>query len=199
MTYNIWEKRLSDELKALPEKERDEICDYYRELYGDRAESGLANDEILKNFGDPETVAALILKERGADKSAPTAPKSDTIPKRRKITAASIIGWFFLSVCIIIPFAAVIISAFAAFLAVAVTGAALLVAGPLAAIASPVGFFFGLGGIEVLVFAGMSLGAGGVGAFLFPIFYTITKYFAVSIYKLMKHFIKGGKKNEKIA
>ena len=50
MTYKEWEKKLSKYLKPLAQEERLSAVEYYREMYGDKLESGIPTEEILKDF-----------------------------------------------------------------------------------------------------------------------------------------------------
>ncbi|MBE6644264.1 MAG: DUF1700 domain-containing protein [Ruminococcaceae bacterium] len=209
MTYVEWEGELLKCLKNLPETEKHEIIDYYKEMYSDKRDAGLSDEEIIKNFGTPMSCAAKILMEHTAEdekredtneekseeaKVEITAKKSKTDKRNdarsnyaASFSIAKIVGWFFLTVLFIIPFAAVIISAIAALGALTIAGIAAAVAGAIAVIASPFAFFFGYGGLGVLATAGAGVAAVGIGLIMFGVFYIITKYSVVSCIKIVKH------------
>lgn len=208
MTYVQWESEFQKCIGSLPQKEKDEIIGYYREIYADKREAGLTDDEIIKNFGEPMLAAAKILMENSSeevdtqeaavDESPAEEKKTEDSPRptspaprsSRKITVASVVGWFFLLILFIIPLAAVLFSAFASVAAVTVSGLAMAVSGVILAVASPFAFFLGYTGLAVLATLGAALTLVGVGIILFEIFYVITKYFAFACIKLVRYFLK---------
>ena len=213
MTYIEWEGELLKCLKSLPESESNEIISYYREMYGDRRDAGLSDDEIVKNFGEPMLCAAKILME-SASESEIGETKEEEIPKKcpksepqdksvsqksskhcfKNVSFAKIVGWFFLAILIIIPAMSTAVSAISAVFAVAVTGGAMVVGGALSAIASPFAFFIDCSGLGVLALLGASLAVAGAGALLFTAFYYITKYSVISCIKIFKYFVMRGNK-----
>ena len=208
MTYAKWESEFQKCINSLPQKEKDEIIGYYREIYADKREAGLSDEEIIKNFGEPMLAAAKILMENAAEekdsqeaeaekppveeKKAEVPTKSDPTASRTggKITVASVVGWFFLIILLIIPFVAVLFSALAAVASVMVAGFAIAVSGVVLTVASPFAFFLGYTGLGVLATLGAALAMVGVGIILFETFYIITKYFAFAYLKLVRYFLK---------
>ena len=207
MTYMEWESEFQKCINSLPQKEKDEIIGYYREIYADKHEVGLSDEEIIKNFGEPMLAATKILMENSTEEDgqeaeaekppveekktkAPTKPDSPTPRINSKITVASVIGWFFLIILLIIPLAAVLFSAFAAVAAVTVSGLAIAVGGAVLTVASPFTFFLGYTGLGVLATIGGALAMVGVGIIIFEIFYVITKYFAFACLKLFRYFLE---------
>ena len=210
MTYQQWEATLLNYLKSLSKEEKDEIVGYYREMYDDKRDSGLSEDEITAAFGDPMLAAARILKESGdegkgdqgessgeadarsteengnkqssfAKTATPVLNKIKTTVKETvsNLSVAKAVGWFFLTVLVIIPLAAVVIGIIATLASLTIAGAAMAVGGAVGALASPLLFAFGFTFSGVLIAAGGALITSGVGAILFLIFYYITK----TIYK----------------
>ena len=216
MTYNEWEGELLSYLGNLPLNEKLEIKEYYREMYGDKRDAGMSNAEILKKFGTPRLVAAKILNENAGESTAEVYTNEYTQKEQtkrieneenkqahnyapytpsksaRRINPASIVGWFFLITIVIIPFEAVFISLIASFGAVALSGAAMLIAGFIATLASPFALLLGYSGTTVLLTAGACLVTAGVGAILCPLFVIITRYTAISTYKLNRYIFLGG-------
>ncbi len=205
MTYIEWESEFKKCIKSIPEKEKDEIVGYYREMYSDRHEAGLSDEEIIKNFGEPMLCAAKILMENAAEENGGVRKeKSEATIKKplsqkfkqtgveycKKISVSKIVGWFFLTVLFIIPLAAVVISAIAALASATVACAAASVSGGILAIASPFAFFLGYTGLGVLATAGAGLATAGVGLLLFEVFFFITKYSILPCVKILKHFFK---------
>ena len=46
-----WDKKLKKQLAFLPKDEREKIVAYYDELYYDKRDAGIAEEEILREFG----------------------------------------------------------------------------------------------------------------------------------------------------
>lgn len=206
MTYNQWESELKKCLGSLPEKEKDEIIDYYREIYDDKREAGLSDGEIIENFGSPMSCAAKIMMESTTEekKSSETentakpieinkkddTKNADASHSRGRIAVASVVGWFFLITLFLIPLAAVLFSALASLAACAVSGGAVAVCGVILAIASPLSLFIGYTPLSALATLGAALLAIGIGIVIFETFYILTKYFAFVCIKLCKYLFK---------
>ena len=67
MTWKEWELHLMEGLNPLSLEERAKIAEYYQEMYGDKLEAGIPEEEILKEFGDPKACAQKILLENGEE------------------------------------------------------------------------------------------------------------------------------------
>ena len=67
MTWKEWELHLMEGLSTLSLEERAKIAEYYQEMYGDKLEAGIPEEEILKEFGDPKACAQKILLENGEE------------------------------------------------------------------------------------------------------------------------------------
>ncbi len=204
MTYLIWEKQLLGYLKSQPAEDKKQIVDYYREMYYDKVERGESPEQVLSEFGDPKNCAAKIIIENAADEEktahAPekeyTAPKSEKrietyYPPRRRVTGAGVIGWFFLTVLLLIPLGAVWVSVVASFAAGLVSGYAMILAGVLYAVASPFGMIFGWSGALALAGVGTGIVTAGVGSILAVVFTLLTEYSALGLFKAIVILIKG--------
>lgn len=195
MTYKKWEEELLKHLDGIPESERREACEYYREIFGDKFDAGIEENKILEEFGDPRVCAERILSERidflTKDEKLPkhTSPEEVQVQKRT-FSISKWVGIFFLTTLVVIPTASAIISVIAAFGTVTVTAAALIIGGILGTLASPLAFILGYTGWGVLSAAGTCLAIAGAGAILLPVFYVITKYCIVSTVKLTKYAIR---------
>lgn len=167
MTYREWEKRLLKALKPLPSEERVAAAEYYREMYGDKLESGDASEKILEEFGAPTVCAERILQENGM-----------TLPKKTKGVApwATWLGLFFLTILIVLPLYAVAFSVVITFAAVTISGAAAALAGALYVVYSPFTAIGGAGFSFVVAHMGIGFATAGVGALLFIAFVYLTKY-----------------------
>jgi len=208
MTYLIWEKQLLGYLKSQPETEKKQIVDYYREMYNDKVERGLSPDQVLSEFGDPKNCAAKILMEPAVEEGAPEATANDEptkqktskpdkkeIIKRSKealkgVSVGSVVGWFFITILLLIPLGAVAISVVATFGALAVSGFAMIFGGVVGTVASPFGLFFGWSGALTLSAAGACVALAGVGAILAVVFSLLTKYSAIGLYKSVVYLTK---------
>lgn len=211
MTYKEWESELLGYLRSLPEKEKTEVVNYYREIYSDRCDAGMKNEDILAEFGAPMLCAAKILKESASDvpneKSESVQEKTEQKDNKKitidiekakekargvikNLSVSKIVGWFFLAVLVIIPIYAAIISVIASFAVAAISGAALIVGGAVLTVASPFGLITGYTGGGVLATMGMGLASAGVGAVITVIFFLLTKYSAIYFFKANKYIFK---------
>ena len=217
MTYRQWEESLLNYLKGLSDEEKKEIVSYYREIYSDKIDSGIRKEEIVKTFGDPMLAAARILKESAdaaerdpetekavsvGEKESKIKTKAAPVLNKNKekarnaassLTVSKIVGWFFITVLILIPLAGVVIGAIASLASVTLAGGAMLVGGIVAAVASPLLFIIGYEMSGVLFVFGAALITAGTGALLFVVFYYLTKYSIVSCTKLCKYAIRRDK------
>ena len=195
MTYQKWEEELLRHLGSLPESERREACEYYREIFGDKSDAGIEESKILEEFGAPHICAERIISERidtdtKNEKKEESAATKAPQAKNKSFSISKWVGIFFLTTLVVIPLASAIVSVIAAFGAVTVTAAALIIGGILGTLASPLAFILGYTGWGVLSAAGTCLAIAGAGAILLPVFYVITKYCIVSTVKLTKYAIR---------
>ena len=214
MTYKQWETSLLKYLNKLSNNEKAEIVGYYREMYNDKRDTGVPEQEIIRSFGDPLIAATKILKENGeyasrldeapqgapeknektSRKPAPVLNKEENEEKKKsKISVPRIIGWFFIILLVGIPLAAIMIGVIVACGAIAIAGAAMVIAGAVAAVASPFMLLLEYSFPAVLVMLGASLVTSGLGALIFVLFYYITKYVVVACIKVIKHFARRDK------
>lgn len=114
MNKREWERRFLKGLKPLAGKERNEALEYYREIYGDKIDTGFSEEDILREFGEPEDCARKILEENGisvdhnAKKSRAQARKElgakrkDNLSKHKKTILFSLlaVGIALLLLCI---------------------------------------------------------------------------------------------------
>ncbi len=184
MTKKIWEKRLLSKLRPLQRAERKKILDYYREMYGDKAEAGFSEAEILAEFGSPEACAARILAEENIE---PTLQKGE----RRKLSPAEIVGMFFLSLILILPLALTAFALIVTFFALTVSGIAVAIAGGIYAIGAPLLSIGSLSAAGCFAHFGVGLTLCGVGCLLFVAFEPLGKYLAIGTGKALKFLYKG--------
>ncbi len=90
MTKYEWERRLRNSLDDLPSREKDKVFDYYDELFADKIESGMLEEDIIDEFGSPYEVADRIRHENqfGFDddyyEERPSYGKTDRIRDERE-------------------------------------------------------------------------------------------------------------------
>ena len=208
MTYLVWEKQLLGYLKSQPEAEKKQIVDYYREMYNEKMERGLSNEQVLLEFGDPKNCAARILMEpaieeehkysEATEKSKKQkSPKPDfdeliTKVKRKTkgLSVGSAVGWFFITVILLIPLGAVAVSVIATFAALALSGFVMILGGAVGAVASPFGLFLGWSGGLTVSAIGTCVALAGVGAIFAVIFTLLTKYSSIGLYKSVAYLTK---------
>ncbi|MGN1041024.1 MAG: DUF1700 domain-containing protein [Candidatus Fimimonas sp.] len=61
MTKFEWERQLKKGLSGLPVAEQQRVMDYYGELFSDKIDAGMKEEEIIAEFGNPFEVANKIL------------------------------------------------------------------------------------------------------------------------------------------
>ena len=194
MTYKEWEAKLTELLSGLSKKEIEEATAYYREIYGDKKDAGLSDEEILAGFGTPESCAGKIeLSDSEEDaleeKEEPMAEKKD----EKRDTAGykipmptTIVGLIFLHLLILVPIYAVIIGGIAGFGGICIGGAGLAIGGLGAVILSVIQLVTGNGFSSFLAMFGMGTAMIGAGIVLAISFFFVTKYTVFATYKLVK-------------
>lgn len=65
MTYIQWRDELNGCLGSMPADEKEKVFSYFAEMYADKRDAGLSEEEIVAEFGAPYDVAQRILNEEG--------------------------------------------------------------------------------------------------------------------------------------
>ncbi len=187
MRMKQWEKQLFRQLKVLPRKERMQILEYYREMYGDKLEAGWSEEAILLEFGSPEDCARRILAEEREE--------LDGAPMARRSTKKTAIGWqitkWILGILIIMPLALAFGGVIVAFGALSASGVGVALGGLFLCVWSAFQFAVASYGLAVL---GCGLGLAGAGLLMLVGFGYATKYCAMGLALGLKGFWKGGAK-----
>jgi uncharacterized membrane protein len=182
MKKKVWERRFLKTLKPLSKDERYSALAYYQELYDDKAESGICEEEILREFGEPERCAyRILLGEENTDSATP--PHASYAPKTRQLrtySVAEIIGLVFVGLILLLPLACVALSLVISFGAVSVSGVAVAIAGGVYAIASPF-LFVASGSTVVVAHVGIGVTTIGIGLVLFVAFHYACKWTAIAV------------------
>lgn len=192
MSYKEWERKLLQQLNALPKNERVSIADYYREMYGDKQDLGLTDEEILQEFGTPEACANKILSEAQAEATSLEKPLRE---HKNKISVAYIAGVVFFTLLIILPLASVAVSAVASLAIGAICGVIFILAGVAYCVLAPFMAISGVGAAGITAHIGMGIAGCGVGLLLFVGFYLLTKHAAIWCMKALG-FIYGRRKRQ---
>lgn len=192
MTYKEWERRLLKNLKSLPKNERQAIADYYREMYGDKQDLGLTDEEILQEFGMPEACATKILSE---EREAFSLPENKRTKRKDGASFASIVGIAFATLLIIVPITCVWAALVASFGAVTFSGAIFALAGVAYTVLAPFMAMGGLGGAAITAHIGTGIALCGIGLLLIVGFMLLTKYTAIGLGKTLT-FIYGRRKRQ---
>ena len=128
MTLKQWERRLVNSLKGLSKQERQTALEYYREIYGDKLDAGYTGEEIVEEFGSPEECAKNILSDSDYTQTVMTKPKEKrTVVVKETYSAGAIVGLVCMTLLLIIPLYAVIVSVIAAFASCVIVGGACVV------------------------------------------------------------------------
>ena len=166
MNKKAWFKTFNKKLSPLNEGERKNAVMYYEEMFCDKMETGMTEEEVLYEFGYPEACANKILLENGITPQA----------VRTRPSIAAMIGIGLFLILFGIPIAAVILSVIIAFAVVAITGAALAVSGVFFGIISSLVSLSVLSGQGIAVQIGLGIACSGVGALAFVGFGFLTKF-----------------------
>ena len=186
MSYREWESALMQALKGLPTAECIKITSYYREIYGDKLDAGITEEEIVAEFGDPAACAKKIMlentNEQNADTPTPTKPSSTAGQKAKGIILAVLFTLF-----AGLPLAAVMVSVVVALGAICISGGA----GVLGGLAYIFIGAFNASGMGIAAHIGMAIGGMGVCGFLAIGGYYATKYTAIYCFKATKFIYRG--------
>ena len=158
MTIKEWTRQLKGALSPMPRKERRRVLSYYEEMYADKAEAGIPEEEILQEFGSPAAAAGRILEEGGQEPKKAHPLLGTALLFLWAIPAGIVL------VCLAVCGAALAVSGFA----VAVSGIAYFVYFLVQTIAE------GFAG-AMLAHLGIGLGLAGIGALLIPLFFAAAK------------------------
>ena len=189
MTQKEWERSLLTYLRDLPRKERNAIIEYYREMYGDKLDAGMTNDEILREFGFPQDCADRILAESGKElKHENIKNKADKTEHKtnRNADALYSVGTAILSVLLVFPFCSAAVVLLISFAAVAISGIVVALAGIVVVIWSPFQLIGGLPIGGMIAYLGAGFLCSGIGILLSVGFFYLTKYTAKGCIKLLK-------------
>ena len=184
MKKKVWERRFLKALKSLPKEERYSALSYYQELYDDKAETGILEEEILREFGEPERCAYRILlgEENTESVTPPSVPYAKSARQMRTYSVAEIVGLIFVGLILLLPLACVALALVLSFGAFCVSGVAVAVAGVAYVIGSPFRFLAS-GGVAIAANVAIGITAIGVGLLLFVGFYYATKWTALAAYR----------------
>lgn len=95
MTEQEFLKELSGNLQGVPKEERERSLNFYREIFADKKEEGLSEEDAVASVGKPEEVAKEIVwayyQGDGSDKQQPKKQEK-TEKEKGKIGAKRIVG-----------------------------------------------------------------------------------------------------------
>ena len=190
MNYSEWESLLVKELKCLPTTECLKITDYYKEMYGDRLDAGMREEDILAEFGSPKSCAEKILAENAEEKETNNPVKTTsatTPPSTTSNTVKGVILAVLFTLFAGLPLAAVMVSVVVSLGAICISGAAGILASFVFLVVSP----FTSTGVGIAAHIGMAIGGIGVCGFLAIGGYFATTYTAIYSFKTMKFIYRG--------
>lgn len=74
MTYIKWKDEVESYLVGMPQDEKQKLFSYFSEMYADKRDAGISEEQIIEEFGAPYDVAKRILESgKDGDKSEPAA------------------------------------------------------------------------------------------------------------------------------
>ena len=198
MTWKKWSRELKRFLSPLPRSERQTIVAYYREMFEDKLDLGLTEQEILTEFGNAQSCAGRMIAESSIEQESPVAQNNPFVreykvkPLKRSSVGA-IVGMVFFSLLVVIPIAAAWVSVIAAFAASGVACLAVALAGLVFPLLSPFYSLLGFTGVAFTANLGYFVACAGAGLILSVGFYYATKYTALAL-KITLEFIYRGNK-----
>lgn len=92
MTKQNWFLELRRILSILPDTERIKAEEYYKELYEDKQDAGLSEEEILRSFGTPYQVASTVIEEYAKENPSfvPSGYNEETGYAKRTYTSSNV-------------------------------------------------------------------------------------------------------------
>lgn len=191
MNWKKWERTLKRFLSPLPKSEQKAIAMYYRELYEDKLDLGLSEQEILTEFGSPQACAGRMIAESTIEKEV-SVPTSNPFVRQYKVkpfkphSVGEVVGMVFFTLLLVIPIVAVWVSVIATFVAVGVACIAVALAGIISPLLSPFYSLLGFSGLSFTANLGLYLASAGAGLMLSVVFYYATKYTAIALKETLK-------------
>ena len=170
----------------MPNNEVKEIASYYEEMYRDKKDAGVPDDEILIEFGTPAECAERILSDT-------EMKNKQNVRKGGLPLGVSIAAMIFLTLLIIIPVAAAMVSVVASLGAGALSCAAVSLTGPYAILLGIYYLFSGMGTAPALALVGGGMCATPICLVLALGFWLATKYTAIYFYKAIAYIYRGRK------
>jgi len=184
MTKYIWEKELRNNLKNIPQEEVSNILAYYDELFADKAEQGLSEKQIIREFGNPYDVAYKIVyciegqNVHNKTQQHQITQSNEALKKQHRNLLAKVI--FFVPFCIIsIVLWSLVIGLSAGGIGAAVGGLGMIFVGFYQMATST------MGGLATV---GMALAAAGAGLIISVIAFFIIK---ATVRLTQKYFFMG--------
>lgn len=202
MTYEQWEAKLKELLTGASEEEIKEAIGYYKEIYSDKKEAGLSDEEIVREFGAPEECAGRISYEADSEAGEACAAEKDGFVSKGDLKfkfpfTTSVFGAVLFSIFVTIPLFSVLIGGISAFVAASIGGAAAALGGVGMIVLSFVQLFIGGGASPFFAMIGMGIASVGAGVLCAISFFFITKHTVLFSYKLFKSmYIKEVNENE---
>ena len=198
MTWKKWSRALKRFLSPLPRSERQTIVAYYREMFEDKLDFGLTEQEILAEFGSAQACAGRMIAESSIEQENPI-PASNPFVREYKVkplkrpSVGVIVGMVFFTLLLVIPIVAVWISVIASFAAVGVACIAVALAGLVFPFLTPFYPMLGFTGVAFTANLGLFLASAGAGLMLSIVFFYATKYTAIGLKETL-NFVYGRKK-----
>ncbi|MCQ2399421.1 MAG: DUF1700 domain-containing protein [Clostridia bacterium] len=172
MTMKRWKRIFYRSLKGMDGSEKKECFDYYDEMYKDKSDSGMDEESILSEFGDPAKCAESILAELG-EKSGNNRRIGRQKSKSTGNNPIVIIGYVLLLLLVGLPLGGIVVAIVLSFGAVSVSGAVCVLGGILYSAFSP---FIAVDVSSALGNAGIGICTAGVGILLAVGFAYLTVY-----------------------
>lgn len=101
MNQSEYLKKLKHYLSPLGREDRNKIIEYYAELIGDKIESGITEQEVLKSLGEPQELAEKILSESSDYKTKPKHSNNGKLSIGRIIGFSALIPFVIIALAVL--------------------------------------------------------------------------------------------------
>ena len=188
LTYKEWEDALVAGLHGASKNDVSGILNYFREIYGDKRDAGVSDEDIIAEFGAPDECLERI-KNKSPEMFCATGYKWSVVFSYLKRIA--------LAVFILMPVCVTLVAGMLALVVCMLGGAVVSLGGIAVGVTCVLNIFSGVAVTTVFARFGIGMAMVGGGALISIGFFFMVKYVVTSAQKTIKYYIEkknGGRK-----
>ena len=188
LTYKEWEDALAAGLRGASRNDVSGILNYYKEIYGDKRDAGVSDEEIIAEFGTPDECIERIRSE---------SPEMFGGIGDKWSIAFSYLKRIALAIFILIPLCVTLAAGFLTLVLCMLGGAAVSLGGIAVGVTCVANIFSGVAVTTVFAQFGIGMAMVGGGAMISIGFFFMIRYVVISAQKILKYYIEkknGGRK-----